>query len=440
MHCVRPSDDVVISSLQTTWNAIRTSHKQLDAFLNASHGKLFLVFDEAHHAPAPSYRNLIIALRERYADMHLLGLTATPTYGEEKKRGWLHKLFPQGIIYQAEPNRLMAAGVLSRPVFEEVNTTFEPHFEEREYQQWVDTHRELPEEVITTLANTQERNDYIVGHYLNNRERYGKTIIFADRWFQCDYLREALRNRRIRAYVVYSHIDADPGSAAARNRRTATENAQVLEQFREGKLDVLINVRMLTEGTDIPDVQTVFLTRQTTSQILLTQMVGRALRGAKFGGTDKAFIVSFIDNWKHRINWAAYDQLAPSLADDSLPEYGKRPPLQLISIDLVRRLARQMDSGLNVNPTPYHTFLPVGWYRIEHYIQVEGSDDIEPIGQLILVFEDEKPCFERFIEALKKVNLDAFEGDAVQMAGVRDQLKEWQHTFLHLPESAWAVG
>ena len=41
---------------------------------------------------------------------------------------------------------------------------------------------------------------------------------------------------------------------------------------------MLINVRMLTEGTDVPDLQTVFLTRQTTSQILMTQMVGRAMR------------------------------------------------------------------------------------------------------------------------------------------------------------------
>jgi superfamily II DNA or RNA helicase len=53
---------------------------------------------------------------------------------------------------------------------------------------------------------------------------------------------------------------------------------------------------MLTEGVDIPDVKTVFLTRQTTSSILLTQMIGRALRGEKAGGINKdvANIVMFI--------------------------------------------------------------------------------------------------------------------------------------------------
>lgn len=322
----------------------------------------------------------------------------------------------------------MAAGILSRPIFEETNTLIQPEFGDREYQTWVDTHRDVPENIITTLADTRERNDRIVGHYVQNRNKYGKTLIFADRWYQCDYIRGALIERGVRADVVYSHVDADPGSAEARNRRAADENAQVIRRFREGELDVLINVRMLTEGTDVPDVQTVFLTRQTTSRILLTQMVGRALRGSKFGGTDDAFIVSFIDNWKHHINWAAYDQLAPDGIDPSIPEYGKRPPLQLISIDLVRRLARQMDSG-NVNHVLYRTFLPVGWYRVEYSAQVEGSDDIEPVGQLVMVFEDEKPCFERFIEALKKGDLNAFESDAVSKRDVQVQLNSWQQEF-----------
>ena len=109
---------------------------------------------------------------------------------------------------------------------------------------------------------------------------------------------------------------------------------------------------MLTEGTDVPDVQTVFLTRQTTSLILLTQMVGRGLRGRTFGGTETAYIVSFIDKWTHRIDWAAYDPLNQGEADDSAPDYGSRPPIQLVSIDLVRRLTDQMDSGNNTNPSP----------------------------------------------------------------------------------------
>lgn len=54
---------------------------------------------------------------------------------------------------------------------------------------------------------------------------------------------------------------------------------------------------MMTEGSDVPDIQTVFLTRETNSEALLRQMIGRGLRGVKAGGTKEAYIVSFYDIW-----------------------------------------------------------------------------------------------------------------------------------------------
>jgi superfamily II DNA or RNA helicase len=271
-HAIRPTDDIIISSLPTACRAVKGDVVQMHDFLNSSQGNLVVVFDEAHHAPAPSHRQLLRELHGRYPGMVLLGLTATPTYGDERKQSWLTELFPQGIVHQVTAAELMAAGILAKPVLHEERTTFSPNFDEREYRKWLGTHRDIPEEIVDTLAKNQERNEYIVNVYVSQREKWGKTIIFADRWFQCDYLREALIKRGVRADVVYSHVDADPGSAEARNKRGADENARVLRAFKENQLDVLLNVKMLTEGTDIPNVQSVFLTRQTTSRILLTQM------------------------------------------------------------------------------------------------------------------------------------------------------------------------
>jgi superfamily II DNA or RNA helicase len=50
--------------------------------------------------------------------MMLLGLTATPTYSDPKKSGWLLKLFPQNIVHQETAQNLMGAKVLAKPVFE----------------------------------------------------------------------------------------------------------------------------------------------------------------------------------------------------------------------------------------------------------------------------------------------------------------------------------
>jgi ATP-dependent helicase IRC3 len=431
VHSIRATDDVVIASLPACAKAAFSNHQALDDFLQSAMGKLFVIFDEAHHSPAPTYRRLLQHLRARCPNMKLLGLTATPTYTDEKKRGWLAELFPQGIVHQETPQKLMAARILAKPVFEEARTKFEPDFTDREYAKWVGTNRDIPEETVSYLAENRSRNEYIAGYYLEHRERFGKTLIFADRWAQCETICTLLNSKKngVRADAVYSHVVSTHGTPEDRNRRTASENAEILQKFRDGRLDVLVNVRMLTEGTDVPDVNTVFLTRQTTSQILLTQMVGRALRGPNFGGTEKAYIVSFIDDWKQRINWAAYEQLADGPIDDSTVVYGKRPPIQLISIDLIRRLAAQMDSGININPGPFRSFLPLGWFRVEFDAQVEGTDDIEPMRQLILVYEHDKPRFDKFVEALKGETLDDFEENSVQFENVRPRLEEWEARF-----------
>lgn len=165
---IEPDDDVVLCSLQTASRAFEKRHPRFLAFLEAAADGLFVVFDEAHHAPAPSYRRLLLGIRDRCPRSGVLGLTATPTYSNERKQGWLKELFPQGIVAQEDAHTLMAAGVLARPRLEEVHTQVVPEFDERQYLQWVSTHRDLPASIITQLAETRERNDCIVAQYVNN--------------------------------------------------------------------------------------------------------------------------------------------------------------------------------------------------------------------------------------------------------------------------------
>ena len=117
---------MIIGTLQTIGNALSLEHPALEEFLKAAGRKLFVVFDEAHHSPAPSYRNLVLSLRGRIQEMYLLGLTATPTYADETKKGWLKKVFPQGIVHEVTPQSLMAAGILAKPILEEPRTNFSP--------------------------------------------------------------------------------------------------------------------------------------------------------------------------------------------------------------------------------------------------------------------------------------------------------------------------
>lgn len=417
---IQATDDVVIATLQTITNAQREKLKPLRDFIAAAKGKLFVVFDEAHHAPAPSYRKLLVALQAKGAPV--LGLTATPTYSDKTKEGWLKRLFPQGILAQARVAELIASGILAKPHFERMSTSVVPDFDEVDYQKWLGTYRDIPEEVIDHLARNAERNGFIASTYCQNRKKYGKTIIFTDRWYQCEAIVEALGKRGVKAGAVFSHVDAYGASVAQRKRRSRDENARALDRFRKGDIDVLVNVRMLTEGTDLPDAQTVMLTRQTTSQILLTQMVGRALRGPKFGGTTDAYIVSFIDQWQQSIRWAEYDPLADGQCGEEERPSPKRPPLQLISIELVKRLARQMDSGTNTTAEPFTALMPVGWFRVLFDACSAGGDEIEACDQLVMVFDDERKGFDGLIGALLKDPPDAFAHEAVTLDEHKAQL------------------
>ena len=418
VQSIKSDDDVVIATLQTISNAHKEKNKFFESFLKSAGEKLFVIFDEAHHAPAPSYRKLIQSLRERIPNMYVLGMTATPTYTDKSRSGWFSKLFPQGIVYQVTPQELMAQGILAEPVTEPYKTKFEPDFDESEYQKWIETFKDIPEYIIKQMAENEPRNEYIGSTYVNNREKYGKTIIFTDRWHQCESISKYLENRGVRAGSVYSHV------VKGSSKKTADENnKRVLEEFKAGKLDVILNVQMLTEGTDVPDAESVFITRQTTSQNLLTQMVGRALRGPKFGGTEKAYLVFFIDKWQRLINWAEYE-MPDGITGPPKPKPGERPPLQYISIELVRKLAVQMDSGLNFNTTPFLQLLPIGWYLVDYTAQLNGSDDLEPIKRLVMVFDHEKSGYVALIDdtscRIKKTRLAEFEDENVQFEKVSD--------------------
>lgn len=435
---VEPTDDVVIATIQTVQRAHQRGVPNFEEFLEEAGDDLFVVFDEAHHAPANTYRSLLQNLREEHTSLHLLGMTATPTYTDDEKRGWLWKLFSDGILHQSTASELIASNVLAEPKVEEVQLDFTPDFPADEYREWQRSNRDLPAHVVEQLAENRDRNVQIADHYAAHRDRYGKTLIFADRRTQCVMIETALNERGVDAASVMSRRDWEPPTPEERNRRTYDSNDEAIHAFREGELDVLVNVRMLTEGTDVPDAKSVFLTRKTTSRILLTQMVGRALRGPRFGGTERANLVAFIDDWRHLIQWAEFQELGGGLVDEA-PDYAERPPVEWIRVDLLRQLARQMDSGANVSPAPYTEMLPVGWYRTE--FEVAGDyDDVEHRRHLMMVYSHQREAVKSLIRELKSGVPDCFglapleADDSRAAARVEQHLDDWLERFFDDPD------
>lgn len=291
------TDDVIISSIQSLYSQINRLPFVLKG-VNKS--KLVVVIDEAHHTPSNSYITVLNTIKEHVPGFKLLGLTATPTRLTESERKRLYDIFDYKQYQPTTLKKLVTQGFLSTPKPEIVKTEIE--FEgDMTYQDHKHMHRfnELSERMKNKIADSKERNYKIIDTYFDRREKYGKTIIFAINQVHCQTLAKALnqeaKKRGVKGFRADYIISSDPA-----------RTEQVVEDYRNDKIDVLVNVQILTEGVDIPDTKTVFLTRPTNSETMLTQMVGRALRGAKVGGTEEAYIVDFEDQWK-KLRWGKFD-------------------------------------------------------------------------------------------------------------------------------------
>jgi superfamily II DNA or RNA helicase len=73
---------------------------------------------------------------------------------------------------------------------------------------------------------------------------------------------------------------------------------RIIADFKAGDVQVLCNCEVLTTGFDAPRVTHVIMARPTVSQVLYEQMVGRGLRGARFGGTETCTIVDLEDHYR----------------------------------------------------------------------------------------------------------------------------------------------
>jgi ATP-dependent helicase IRC3 len=444
------TDDIVIMTIQTAIKNLHTDAQDRfgDNFETAfrkfidfcRETGVFVVVDEAHHSPAYGCRNLLIGekdsalgLRGLLPELNLLGLTATPTHNNNAIKGWLWKIFENGIIYEANKEILILQKILARPNYIEISTGKEWEVDDKLYNRLVKQHQDLPEYIIEKLANDKARNNFIVNTYLSNKAAYGKTIIFADRWFQCVYIKEKLRDKGIKADAVYSHIDADPGSAEARNKRTQDDNTRILNEFKNGQIDVLINVRMLTEGADVPNVQTVFITRQTTSSILMTQMIGRALRGEKVGGSSEANVVLFFDDWKRLIDWAN-----PKDGDTLHPEgisVKGYYPLEYISIRLVEEMSKSIESGGDYSIPKFSKIIPTGWYKTEivYADSDHENETMEPFTEFVMVYEQTAVKFNAFINLLLSTKLpDEWSKEYLEDKWIPPQVEQWINKYFDL--------
>nr|WP_053958297.1 helicase-related protein [Sulfobacillus thermosulfidooxidans] len=230
-----------------------------------------IVVHNCHHAPAPSYRQILDYLQPEL----LLGITATPFRTDLTS---LQTVFDR-IVYaygirDAIQDRwlvdIQAVRVTGTANLDTVATRG-GDFVEGQLQQ---------------ALNTSARNAIVVEAYLTHAPG-SKALVFASGVDHAYALAECFREQGITAEALDGSIPGDV-------RRST------LQRFREGTISVLVNAMLFTEGFDDPSIDTVILARPTKSLALFTQMVGRGTRLAP--GKDHMILIDIVDaTRRHKI-------------------------------------------------------------------------------------------------------------------------------------------
>lgn len=400
---ISPQDNVLIASK----DSIGRNLNRLDAWLNGEH-ELYLIIDEAHHSIAKTYRKVIDYIQKKVTNLKLIGLTATPFRTAENEKGLLAKIYSDGIVngevvhnqvgiaYQIGLKELISRHILAKPIFESHHTE-ECYGETLGVDAWESIQHldMIPDEIAQEMASSAARNKLIVDTYVQRKNIYGQTILFAVNVVHAIQLATLFNKAGVPAdYVVSTLKDTVTGVTISRE-----ENDKKIEAYRNKELQVLINVNILTEGVDLPETKSVFLARPTVSTILMTQMVGRALRGTAAGGTSSAYIVSFVDQWNEHIAWVNPESLFDG-NNDFCANARERTlsELRMIAISKIEEFASILDDSVDttkLEALPFEKRIPVGMYAFR-YMERDGMD----ANYQVMVYDSTRNAYGQLMQEL----------------------------------------
>jgi superfamily II DNA or RNA helicase len=254
-----------------------------------------VVVDEAHKSLADTYEKAISLLTENSAGVQLVGLTATPgrSGAGQSSNNHLAQFFNStkiglvddlGVPISKPIEYLQELGVLAKIDRQELVTDIEVKLNVAQIKNLKMFGDEKLNEILNGLAINPARNKLIIDKVKILIEHNESTLVFACNVEHCIILQTLLKAEGIDAGTVLS-------STAKIDREKA------INSFKSGDLKVLINYGVLTTGFDAPNLNALIIARPTTSIVLYSQMVGRALRGEKNGGHERNKLIDLKDNF-----------------------------------------------------------------------------------------------------------------------------------------------
>lgn len=266
---------------------------------------LFLIADEVHGLGAPRRKYGLI---ESYN--FRLGLSATPKrWFDDKGTLALYEYFGEVIfsftlkdaIYSVRPNsgETYLAPYKYEPVFielneDELNEYMREtekiaklyHISKSEYEK-----DELLKKILirrsNIIKNAQNKFSSLI-KILNELDENLKHCIIYCSPQQIDTVREMLRGRNI----IYHKFTMEEGTNPEKKYGGISERDYILHKFAEREYQVLVAMRCLDEGVDVPPARIAILMASSGNPREYIQRIGRVIR--RFPGKEKAIICDIV--------------------------------------------------------------------------------------------------------------------------------------------------
>ena len=225
----------------------------------------YILVDEAHHAPAETYRKAIEYFRPQF----LLGMTATPDRVDDAD---LSEIFGETVfeyrLVDAIRDRWLSRVKYRIKTDELQNLKFILDSGNRY------TLSQLNREIF--LPKRDEEIVRIIKDEIKNRED-PTTVIFCQSIAHAEHIAKLMGN----VAVIHSGM-------------TTTERNISLKGYREGTIKTICAVDILNEGIDVPRTDVIVFLRVTQSKIIFSQQLGRGLRRAK--NKDEVLVLDFVSS------------------------------------------------------------------------------------------------------------------------------------------------
>ena len=248
-----------------------------------------VVMDEAHMAVAPTYSFILRQMVEYESDTRLLGLSATPgrTWNDPQQDAMLADFFDRKKVTLRINGKdpieyLVGNGYLAKTNLEPIE--YADNLKPDDLK-GIKNDDEIPDSILEKLSHDTVRNHRIVSEakkLVNDGHR--RVIIFGTTVQNSKVISLALA---VMGYVSF-HVDSGT---------PPLERSRIIARYKsdEDVPMILCNYGVFTAGFDSPKTTAVLIARPTQSLVLFSQMVGRATRGPKAGGTAECTVKSITD-------------------------------------------------------------------------------------------------------------------------------------------------